>query len=96
MIIGAVEGKVAIKVSFVIDDVTDAAGHSPIIIPKIHDRCAFIGDQIDVICRRVRLIENVGKICLQIKTGERIPVKLFADHMLFNHASLLFVQQVAV
>ena len=73
VIVCAVKRVIGIKISFVIDYVADAAGHRPIIVSEIHDCRTCVGNQIDVVGRRVRLIEDVGNIRLQIKPSERVP-----------------------
>src|SRR4029450_5404223 len=63
---------------------TSLGRYGPIIVSKIHHSGACVGNQIDVIRGRVRLIKGVRKIYLQIKARERVPVNCLTDHMLFD------------
>ena len=77
VIICAIERVISEKFSFVIDDIAKPAGNRPVIVPKIHNSRAVIRNQFDVVRGRVRLIENVGKVCLQKKAGQRVPRHAF-------------------
>src|SRR6476620_7163748 len=82
------------KLSLVVDYIAGSAGYRPIIVSKVRDCRARVGDQIDVVRGRVRLIEGVGKVCLQIKAGERVPSDCLTDHMLLDFAALLLIQRL--
>ena len=49
------------QVGLVIDDVTHARRHRPIVIGKVQNRRAGIRIEIDVACGRVSLVPDVGK-----------------------------------
>ena len=64
IVIGAVEVVVGVEVRFIVDDVANAAGYGPVIVSKVHYRCASTGDQFDVVRRSVGLIKNVRDVRL--------------------------------
>ncbi len=48
VVIGAVEVIVGVEVRFIVDDVANAAGYGPVIVPKIHD--CRTGQRIQIRC----------------------------------------------
>ena len=96
VIVSAIEVIIGVEIGFVVDDVANAAGNRPVVVPKVHDGWPCIGNQIDVICRRVSLIENVGEVRLQEETGQRIPVQGLTDYMPFNFTTLQLGKGFAV
>ena len=84
----AVEVIISVKIGFIVDDVADAAGYSPVIVPKIHHGWASTGHQVDVVRRCVCLIEHIREVRLQEETGHRIPIQCLANNVLFDFATL--------
>ena len=75
IVIRAIEIVVRIEVGFIVDDVANAAGYGPIIIPEIHDCRTGQRIQIDVIGRRVGLVQHVREVRLHEKARQRIPIQ---------------------